>query len=170
MATTQYTDKAAPARTVDYYLSVTGKNSGDIAGEVVRGKLGVGTIAVYEWSWECSGSRDLRTGMPSGKRQHSPLVCHVPLGKYSPLLAQALWTNEALTKVKLDFVRASDQGDNALFYTIELKNASLSQIRDSSAPDEGYPMQELSFTYENIKMLYVDGGVEAEDDWQGYHA
>jgi type VI secretion system secreted protein Hcp len=77
------------------------------------------------------------------------------LDKSSPLLFNALTTNENLTKVVLTYVR---QGTAVA--TVTLTNASVSHY-DAHGQSESW-----SFTYQKITWTWLDGGITAEDDWE----
>jgi type VI secretion system secreted protein Hcp len=157
----------------DFYLKVKAQKQGDIKGEVTQ-KGREGQILIYGWSWECNSPRDAQSGLPTGKRQHKPLVVRAPIGKASPLLAQALVTNENLKEVTLlgwraDTLHAKGAGTGLQkqYYTIKLTNANIAGIQQNFDGDTNHlPSENIAFTYQKIQWEYTDGGIVAMDDWE----
>jgi type VI secretion system secreted protein Hcp len=163
-------DATHAANIGQYYMTVKGQVQGDIKGEVkgsTKAKM-EGKIAVYAWRWEVNSPRDTASGMPTGKRQHKPLSVKVPMGTYTPLLASALYNNENLKEVVLEFYRpqAAGGGEWEKYYTIKLTNANVATMQSSAGFEEGAPVDELSFTFQKITMTHEIGGMESEDDWE----
>ena len=80
-----------------------------------------------------------------------------PIDKSSPLLLNAIYTNENLTSVLIGLLRQGSAGPVA---TVKLTNASV-------ADDVQHGNSEtISFTYQKIEWTWVDGGITAEDDWE----
>src|SRR5947207_9637941 len=141
---------AASADAIDATMDATGQKQGPIAGGGKGGKIDV--IAV---SHQIVSPRDAASGLPTGKRQHKPFTITKELDKSTPLLAQALVTNENLTSVLFTFYR----GGNA-YMTVKLTNASISDRLEHGATEQ------ISFTYQKITWTWIDGGITAEDDWE----
>ena len=61
------------------YLSLSGDTQGDIKGSVTQtGRED--TIEIYGWNHEVISPRDAASGLPTGKRQHKPLVITKAIG------------------------------------------------------------------------------------------
>ncbi|MEO6833074.1 MAG: type VI secretion system tube protein TssD, partial [Chitinophagaceae bacterium] len=88
------------------YLKLKGQKQGEIKGSVTQ-KGREGSIMVKAASHEIISPRDPASGLPTGKRQHKPLVITKEIDKSSPLLLTALCSNENLTSVVLDFYQPS---------------------------------------------------------------
>ena len=159
------------------YLRLKGAKQGDIKGSVTQ-KGREGRIAVIAVSHEIVSPRDAASGLPTGKRQHKPLVITKELDKASPLLHAALVSNESLTSVTLDFFAAKiagpagGAGAEVNDYTIALTNASIASIR-TVMPNNKLPdlaklatYEEIAFTYQKITWTWNDGGITASDDWE----
>jgi type VI secretion system secreted protein Hcp len=121
---------------------------------------------------EVVSPRDAASGLPTGKRQHKPLVITKEVDKSSPLLYNAMVTNENIKSWKMDFWQPDPQGKEKQHYTIELSNASISSIRlemlNNKVP-ENMQFKErefVAFTYQKIIWTWQDGGITAEDDWE----
>lgn len=152
------------------YLRLTGETQGEIKGGVtLPGRED--SLEVIGFAHEVVSPRDAASGLPTGRRQHKPLTITKPVDKASPLLAQALVTNENLTEVTLRTYRPSRTGTEEQFYTIELVNAQIAGVRTEQLNNQ-YPenashevREHVTFTYERIKWTYEAGGISAQDDW-----
>lgn len=150
------------------YLTVEGATQGVIEGSVTEARR-EGTIEVYGWSHEVISPRDAATGLPTGKRQHKPLTVTKELDKSTPLLAQALVTNENLTSVLLDIYKPNRDGTEELGYSIELVNAQIvgiqqEQLINQYADNADQPVREhVSFVYQRIVWTWHPDSTSAED-------
>lgn len=156
--------------TVRAYLKLTGATQGVIKGSVTRSRH-VDKIEVYGWSHEVVSPRDAASGLPTGKRQHKPLVIAKPLDRSTPLLRAALVNHETFTDWRLEAWKPSRSGKEFMFYSIELINASVagfaSEMLDDRVEKHRHPAREhVSFTYQKIVWTWEDGAVTAEDDWE----
>lgn len=142
------------------HMAVTGHTQGAIRGScTVKERLY--TSVVVGLFHEVVSPRDAASGLPTGKRQHKPLVVTKYLDKATPLLYQAMVNNENLTKVLLTYYRPDRDGVPQIYYTVELRNASIADIQS------GFPnTEQISFCYEKIIWTWTDGGITAEDDWE----
>jgi type VI secretion system secreted protein Hcp len=158
------------------YLSLTGQKQGLIQGSVTQ-KGREGKIMIIAVSHEIVSPRDAASGLPTGKRQHKPLVLTKEIDKSSPLLFNSLVNNENISKFELQFwapqLRASaGTGTEVQHYTITLENANIASI-SSRMPNNKHPdlmkfaeYEEVAFTYQKITWTWNDGGITAEDDWE----
>ena len=154
------------------YLRLKGQVQGDIKGSVtLAGRED--SIMVIGFNHEVVSPRDAASGLPTGKRQHQPLTITKEIDKSSPLLMNALTNNENLTEVTLRFWQPSRSGQEVQFYTIQLKNAAIIDIRQEMLNNkypENMQMKELehvSFAYQKITWTFEDGGISSSDDWLG---
>ena len=115
----------------------------------------IGPFALEAFSHEISVPRDPSSGLPTGKRVHQPIVITKQLDKSTPLLLEALVSNENLSQVLIGL----DEGGTEVA-TIELTNASISDYQ-AHGTDETW-----SFTYQKITWTWIDGGISATDDWE----
>ena len=153
------------------YVEIVGEIQGEILGScTLAGREG--NIVAYSFGHNITSPRDAASGLPTGKRQHSPLKILKEIDKSSPLLYQALVNNEKLTQIKLKFYRVSQSGREELYFTIELVNASISSITPSfptaflSQNDSYRHMETVAFTYQKIMWTWVEGGITSQDDWE----
>ena len=156
------------------YLRLTGETQGEIKGSVMQAGR-EDSIMVVGCSHEIDSPRDAASGLPTGKRQHKPLVIIKEIDKSTPLLMNALVNNENISELTLEFWQPSRSGKEVHYFTIELVNASISGIRQEML-DNRYPenmrlavTEYVSFVYQKIIKTYEDGGISAEDDW-GSHS
>jgi type VI secretion system secreted protein Hcp len=157
------------------YLTLKGQKQGAIQGSVTQ-KGREGTIAVHSISHEVIKPSDPVTGLPTGKRMHKPFTILKEVDRSSPQLWSALCTNEVISSWTLQFWAAAPAtgtvvGTEKQIYTIILVNASISSIHEFMEDNElpanaTLPlMEEVTFTYQKIEWLWVDGGVMTSDDW-----
>jgi type VI secretion system secreted protein Hcp len=152
------------------YLSLTGQKQGAIAGGVTQ-KGREGTIAVHAFDVQISSPRDAGTGLPTGKRQHQPIVIVKDVDKSTPLLWNALVSNENLTSWILKFYATAASGVEQQIYTISLTNANIASINESMLDNEiqanaSLPLrEEITFSYQKITWTWVEGGITASDEW-----
>lgn len=112
-------------------------------------------IPITAVSHEILSPRDPASGLPTGKRQHEPIVITKSIDASSPLFLDALVNNENLTTVQLTI-----QIDGQDAYTIKLTNASISDYQQHGATET------YAFTYQKITWTWLDGGITASDDWE----
>jgi type VI secretion system secreted protein Hcp len=125
-------------------MAITGKKQGSF-----------GPIILSGVSHEIVSPRDAASGLPTGKRQHKPITIVKEWGASTPLLLNALTTNESLTSVLIGLLRNGTQ-----VATIKLTNASVSSYVSHGLTES------WSFTYQKIEWTWVDGGITAQDDWE----
>jgi type VI secretion system secreted protein Hcp len=158
------------------YLKMKAQKQGDIKGSVTQ-KGRENTILVMATDHLIASPRDAASGLPTGKRQHQPLVITKEVDKATPLLYRALVDNENITTFRLDFYRpsiigGSGGGTEQQYFTIELVNANIASIKleflNNDYPENvNLPQRErVAFTYQKITWTYQDGGVTAQDDWE----
>ena len=130
-------------------------------------------IPGVKFALETDSPRDVATGQASGKRQHKPVLFTKEWGAASPQLYQALATNEVLKHVVFEFVRTGQDGQQSVFHTITLTNASVASIRSyldltdtSGDAYDGRTLEDVAFVYQKIAMQNNDGKTSVVDDWQ----
>ena len=81
-------------------------------------------------------------------------------------------TSETLTVV-VDIWTPTSAGAEIKLLTYTLNNVRAVSLRPwmpnhSDASALNYPpSEEIAFTYETIKVVYLNGGIESSDDWNG---
>jgi type VI secretion system secreted protein Hcp len=155
------------------FATMKGQKTGNINGSVTQ-KGKEGTIQVSYLQQKRVSPRDAASGLPTGKRQHEPLVIRKTLDKSTPLLENVLSHNENLTEAHFKFYRTGLSGQEQHYFTIDLQDAGIASHNlyhpdslDAGAGSSTVETQEeLSFTYQKITWTWVDGGITAEDDWE----
>ena len=158
------------------YLRLKGQKTGDVKGSVTQ-KGRADSMMVIAYAHEVVTPRDVASGLPTGKRQHKPLMILKEIDKASPLLYNILVNNENIPTWKLEFwtpqiKAATGVGSEVQYYTIELTNANICQIEQYMLNNKDpeltryAPSERVYFTYQKITWTWVDGGITAEDDWE----
>jgi type VI secretion system secreted protein Hcp len=155
----------------DAYLKLKGQKHGEVKGSVTQ-KGREGAIMVIAAEHEVVSPRDAASGLPTGKRLHKPFIITKELDKASPALYEMLVNNEAISEWELQFWASSKAGVEIQRYTVKLTNASISDIR-FHMPNNKVPetmklseYEEVSFTYQKIEWIWVDGNLSAHDDFK----
>jgi type VI secretion system secreted protein Hcp len=129
-------------------------------------------ILVQAFSHEVTVPTDVQSGQPTGQRMHKPLVITKVFDKASPLLYVALCTGERLNKCMLKWYRTSTSGTQEHYFTIELEDAIITQIKsrmpNCQDPSQAHftHLEDVSFSYRRIKWTHEAGGTSGEDDWR----
>ncbi len=115
---------------------------------------------------------DIQSGQPTGQRQHKPLMITKVFDKSSPMLYTALSRGEVLPKCTLKWYRTSTQGKQEHYFTTELTDAIITQIRthmpNCQDPTQSHftHLEDVYFTYRMITWTHVVAGTEGSDDWR----
>jgi type VI secretion system secreted protein Hcp len=156
------------------YLKLVGQKSGEIKGSVTQNGR-EGKIMVIAVSHDIVTPRDPVSGLPIGKRQHTPLIITKELDAASAPLHQVQASNENLKEWELQFwtpqLRAGT-GTEAQHFTIRLTNASIAAL-NMRMPNNKHAdlmkletFEEVAFSYQRIEWTWTDGGVSTIDDWE----
>lgn len=152
------------------YMWITAQKQGAIKGGVTQSGR-KDSILVHGCSHEIVSPRDMVSGLPTGQRQHKPFTIIKDVDCSSPLLMNALATNENIKTFLLQFWQADRAGRDAPFYSIRLDNASIASVRlempfESTPETMQHPEREIiSFCYGKISWTWEQGGISAQDDW-----
>jgi len=150
-----------------FYVSIVGRKQGKFHAEGSR----PGKIEGLAFHYEVSSPHDAATGQTTGKRQHSPVTFVKQWGASSPQLVTAAVTNEVLDSVLFEFIETNANGEEVVFHTLKLTNASVASIKqDVKAVAGGKDLQDLeevSFAFQSIEMENQDGKTMAADSWRG---
>lgn len=153
------------------HMTAEGENQGTIEGSCdMSGREG--TMLIEGFEHDVTIPRDPQTGLSTGKRVHGPFKVIKVFDKASPLLYKALCTGEHFKNVTLKWYRISPKGQEEHYFTHELEDAILVQMKpwmpnclDPSTESLTH-MEDLLFTYRKIVWRWEIDGVEAEDDWK----
>jgi type VI secretion system secreted protein Hcp len=152
------------------FLNLKGQKTGEIRGSITQ-KGREGKIMVIAVDHELSSPSDPSSGPLTGKLMHKPIRITKEVDKSSPLLYRVLTTNENITEWELQFWQASATGAEVQYYTIKLTNARIADIEfhmpNNKDPDlmKRAEFEEVSFTYQTIQWVWVDGGIVTRTDW-----
>lgn len=154
------------------YLTAVGQKQGAIKGSVTdKGKED--SILVRSFTDQILSPRDAASGLPTGRRQHQPIVIVKEIDKSSPALWNALINNENLTSWVLRvWLSAMGTAPEKEIYTISLTNANIVSISElmsdnSISANSAFPYrQQVSFNYQRIQWTWTDGGLTAIDSWE----
>ena len=153
------------------YLTIEGESTGAIKGDCQQaGREDM--ILVYAVDHSVQIPRYTHTGLPTGQRIHLPLKITKHKDQATPLLYQLCCTGEHVKTFKLDYFRIDATGKEVNYFTIELFDAIVVEMREYTPTTflpENKPyhdMDEVSFTYSKIIWTYTDGGITCEDDWK----
>jgi type VI secretion system secreted protein Hcp len=135
---------AASPDAVDATLTVNGAR---------HGPFSQSPMVLIGLSHEIISPRDPASGLPTGKRQHKPLVITKQMDSATPLFLDALLTNETLTSVLIGLSRNGQP-----LGTIKLTNASLASY-DLHGTTETW-----SLTYQKIE--WTVGTSTTIDTWE----
>jgi type VI secretion system secreted protein Hcp len=152
-------------------VSVQGTKTGNFKGSSnIKGREG--QIECVGYSYSVQTPRDASTGMPSGKRQHSPVTIVKHMDEATAQLLQAAYTNENLKSVAIEFFKVAANGKLTPFQIIRLTNASISKVNQyggTASPEKvipnNNPYEEISFTFQKIEISIIEGKTTATDDW-----
>lgn len=152
------------------FLTLSGTKTGAIQGDSVRSGR-ENTIEVEYLQQKVKTPIDPSTGASTGRRQYEPFVIRKRVERSTPLLLNALITNETLTGSFKFYKVDQKTGTEVNFYTIELKNARVishneysPQANDSGAGSSAVPsMEEVAFVFQTITWTIEDGGITATD-------
>lgn len=158
------------------YLKLKGQKQGQINGSVTQ-KGRENWIMVIAINHEIVSPRDAASGLPTGKRMHKPFVITKELDKSSPLLFNALVTNENIPEWELQYwtpqlAAKGGVGAEKQHYTVKLTNANIASIRSVMLNNKNPELsryaefEEVAFTYQKIEWTWKDGGITATDDWE----
>jgi type VI secretion system secreted protein Hcp len=153
-------------------MEIEGNNQGTITSGCSREENREDTTKVFELKHGVAQPRDKHTGRSTGKRIHQPFVVLKELDACSPLLYQALCTNELMT-VTFRFYRPNPDGDGKeeQFFTVVIEEANLTSYEGKlpftlgEDTDALPPLEELVFSYRKVRITEERNGVEYEDYW-----
>ena len=141
---------AVPAHAAfDAYMTIKGAKQGQFKGEAMSSQIRLVNVV-----------RDtpMATAMPTGRRMHSTITITKEIDKASPMIFQALSTNEVLSEVVINFNGAS--GGPKTAQKIVLTNATILSVRKAGGNEI------ITLDYQNIQVTWTDGGKTATDDWE----
>jgi type VI secretion system secreted protein Hcp len=157
------TNAGAATGNVHITMKVTGQKTGVFKGDDNSRAKDKNLITVSNFQYEITSPRDASTGLPTGKRQHKPVMITHEMGGSSPEFLLAIATNENLTKVEINFFRTDRTGKDVNYYRVLLTDANVSDVRQFSAA--GTVNEDVSFTFRKIEQDDIVAKTTFIDDW-----
>ena len=154
----------------EFYMTVNGTKQGTFKGESLRERH-EGKISCLAFHYNVKSPRDSASGQASGKRTHQPVSFVKTWGPATPQFLQALSTNEVLKSVLFEFLRTNPNGEEYVFHTVQLTNATVSEIDQYVGDDTqdqshaAHELERISLTFQKIEIENKDGKTMALDDW-----
>ncbi|HVC80519.1 MAG TPA: type VI secretion system tube protein TssD [Chloroflexota bacterium] len=153
------------------YIIFEGEKQGKFKGDSTLAAP-AGSSRLLAYTYEVTSPRDIASGLPTGKRMHKPFVILKEWDASSPQMLQACVANEVLRVVTLAFHRTTSSGEQQLYHTVTLSNATISNLKQYvadpvlAAEYDAADLEEVSFTYQKITISYTQGNKSAVDDWE----
>jgi len=119
-----------------------------------RMKLKVGLA----FEFETLQQYDLGSGQLTGRRQHRPITIVREVDQASPLLWQALCTNESFQSASLQFVRPNSNGKETVYYTINLTNGAIVGYRTGHG-SKGKKREIVTLVFDDLEVNGVRNGI-----------
>jgi type VI secretion system secreted protein Hcp len=158
----------ASAQSVIAYMTINGVKTGQFKGGALT-KGNENKIECIGFSYSVSSPHDAASGRVTGKRVEQPVRIIKSFDSSTPQLLQALYTNEVLKTVTIEFYKRSAAGLETPFYTITLTNATVSGITQNggtaSEKTTALPSEEISFVFQKIEITNIEAKTTAADDW-----
>lgn len=154
----------------EFYVQVEGQKQGKFKNETPREKH-QGKLPGTSFHYNVKSPRDSASGQAAGKRVHQPVTFVKSWGASTPQFFQALCTNEVLTSVLFEFVKTNADGEEYVYHTVKLVNASVSEVDHHLAGDthdqslDAPELERISLTFQRIEIESKDGKTMAVDDW-----
>ena len=121
-----------------------------------------GRINLLAYSYRLNGQYGLANGLPTGRRQHFPVIVTHQLGGSSPQFLAAISQNARL-KVVIDFYRISPAGIDQNFYRVTLIDAHVNDV--SQHLSGAVVLEDVSFTFRIIQQAQLQVGTNFQDSW-----
>jgi len=144
---------------VDAYMTIQGAKQGMIKGGDEK-TAATEQIRLTDVVRSEGTAGDAASGMSSGKRQHGTITIVKEVDKASPMLFQAMSTNEQLVHVTIVFAGGNGSGSGKAAQKIDLSDAVITDIRKVGNSER------ITLAYQKIEVTYVSGGKSATDDWE----
>lgn len=130
-----------------------------VIGQMTASGLGAGPVPIIGFATGVVSPRDPASGLPTGKRQHKPVVVRRAIDGLDAAVLTKAAQNATLGTITIE--RQRPDGSVATYtYT----NARAVSVEDAGAAGAGVSTQELQFVYEKVDIKI--GGVLASDDWE----
>jgi type VI secretion system secreted protein Hcp len=149
-----------------FYVTIDGTKQGRLKGESAV-PAHAGQVPGLRFTYTVTSPREATVGLALPARQQPTMVFTKEWGAASPQLFSAAVTGEVLKSVVFEFVKSSGVGQEYVFQTIRLTNATVTSIRmvvgplGAEGPDR--PYEEVSLAFQSITIENLDGKTVAMD-------
>jgi type VI secretion system secreted protein Hcp len=157
------------------YVSVMGSKQGQFHGETVQAKRKDKWMVVQSFRMDLESPHDAATGLPTGRRQWKPIKVVKEWGAASPQFLIACSTNETLSEVLFEFMKANRTGEEYVYQAVRLTDAMVAGVqRFTGQPDvqtstspwsDAMELEKVSLTFRTIEVTDKDGNMTFADDW-----
>jgi type VI secretion system secreted protein Hcp len=160
------------------HVSVKAQKQGQFKSESDKARRNDKWIPVLSFSASGESPRDMASGQASGKRQWKPVCLVKQSGASTPQFFQAMATNENLPEVNFEFSRTNPNGEEYVYQTVKLTDASVTKIHTHTAntAEDGtsskhtatadtMQLEEICFSFRKIEISNADGKTSFMDSW-----
>ncbi|KAF3921487.1 hypothetical protein ABW21_db0207732 [Orbilia brochopaga] len=151
------------ALTVRYFIQITGQKQGNILKSTTNGFTSASPARGINLTIETP--TDIASGHATGKRHYSPITVSRDIDDQSPLVIQALVTNENIKTIKVTVQQLQNTGTNLVttVRTYTFTDAQIVKVDHSSGITD--PTETLTFTFRKWELTSTKGGITVQDDW-----
>lgn len=155
------------------HVAIKGKKQGQFKGEGFADKRKDKWAPILSFTFNGASPRDAGSGLPSGKRRYEPVCLVKQWGESTPQLWTAFATNETLSEVDFEFTRTNPNGEEVVYQTVTLMEASIVQMKESSsttttkapgATTDVGEVDEVCFTFRRVTVENKDARTSFTDD------
>jgi type VI secretion system Hcp family effector len=123
-----------------------------------------GNSEILSFSTSVHQTYDSGTGLPTGSSFHQPALLYKTYDQATVPLYEAQSRNESLG-ISVRMHRPNTQGATEHFYTVQLQGAHIVGIEDRLDPDTVVPYQVYFLTYDVVRWIDEDTGVQSSMTW-----
>lgn len=147
---------SAQSNVRNLYISVDGSKQGVFKPDSPKPKI-QGLAIAYE----------VKLGQ-TGRRSHSMVITR-EAGASSPQFFSALFTNELLKTVTIEFYRSATNGTEEIYQTIKLTNATVADVKQytrtgDQAKNQTPLLEDVTFVFQRVEISSALGKTSAADD------
>jgi type VI secretion system secreted protein Hcp len=149
----------------EFYIKIEGTKQGVFKGQSLRDAWKT-WIPGLSYSHSVKTVTSLATGLPSGKRQYTPVRALVEWGPATPQIISALVTGEVLKTVTMEFLETTPEGIEQVACQIKLTNALVTAVNMDVPEAAGSQVKTawVSFSFQRIEWTCMNGNVMFTDD------
>jgi type VI secretion system secreted protein Hcp len=146
-----------PGKGLPSYLAMKGQKTGNFTGGSTQ-KGREGQIQVLALDFGLKSPRDPASGLPTGRTICDAVNFRKPIDQSTPLLLNAISTNENITTAVFNEFRTTPQGAEQQFFTVELTNASIASVHAVTATTTG-AYEDVTMIPQTVKVTWKTGGI-----------